>query len=82
LAPGAGPGRDNVPSRSASRHQADSLADGLTAFPLWRRAGFRPISKEALPVPYAYPDRHSLLLMLRLDTDSVGNDTAGGEGRA
>ena len=32
----------------------------------YEKAGFRQIHKDELPVPYEYPDRHSLLYMLDL----------------
>ncbi|NLJ93755.1 MAG: GNAT family N-acetyltransferase [Aeromonadales bacterium] len=32
----------------------------------YKRAGFKQISKSDLPVPYHYPDRDSLLFMLRM----------------
>ena len=41
-----------------------SVATRSHAF--YRRSGFLPISKEALPVPYDYPDRDSMLFILHL----------------
>jgi N-acetylglutamate synthase-like GNAT family acetyltransferase len=36
----------------------------------YRKAGFRQIDKSELPVPYAYPDRNSLLFRLDLAPES------------
>lgn len=46
-----------------------SVATRSHAF--YRRAGFLPIRREDLPVPYAYPDRDSLLFMLTLATGAA-----------
>ena len=46
-----------------------SVATRSHAF--YRRAGFLPIGREDLPVPYAYPDRDSLLFMLTLATEAA-----------
>lgn len=32
----------------------------------YEKAGFRIVSKDELPVPYSYPDRHSILYLLNL----------------
>jgi N-acetylglutamate synthase-like GNAT family acetyltransferase len=41
-----------------------SVATRSHAF--YRRAGFVPVSRSELPVPYEYPDRDSILFMLDL----------------
>jgi len=41
-----------------------SVAEASHRF--YERAGFRRIQKEDLPVPYVYPDRESLLYLLKL----------------
>jgi len=44
----------------------DSPSVVTRAHAFYRRAGFYSIAKESLPVTYDYPDRNSLLFMLRL----------------
>ena len=51
----------------------DTPAVATRAQQFYRRAGFEQITREQLPVPYEYPDRDSLLFLLRLPDHSVSD---------
>ena len=63
-----------APTRGLKSIVLDTPSVATRSHAFYRRAGFRPISKEELPVPYEYPDRNSLLFMLDLRTGSTGAD--------
>lgn len=50
-----------------------SVATRSHAF--YRRAGFVPLSRSELPVPYDYPDRDSILFLLDLSANAAGRPT-------
>ena len=61
-----------APTRGLKSIVLDTPSVATRSHAFYRRAGFRPISKEELPVPYEYPDRNSLLFMLVLQSSSIG----------
>lgn len=44
----------------------DTPSVAHAAHRFYERAGFRPIPREALPIPYTYPDRNCILYQLDL----------------
>jgi salicylate hydroxylase len=64
---------DGLWSRLRSQVLLDTPAVATRAQQFYRRAGFEQITREQLPVPYEYPDRDSLLFLLRLPDHSVSD---------
>ncbi len=64
-----------APTRGLKSIVLDTPSVATRSHAFYRRAGFRPISKDELPVPYEYPDRNSLLFMLVLPTGPTGADS-------
>ena len=58
----------------------DTPAAATRSHAFYKRVGFRLISKHDLPVPYEYPDRESLLLMLDITNGSTNVRAEAGEG--
>jgi N-acetylglutamate synthase-like GNAT family acetyltransferase len=58
----------------------DTPSAATRSHAFYKRVGFRPISKQELPVPYEYPDRDSLLFILELGKASSGTGPEVGEG--
>ena len=64
-----------APTRGLKSIVLDTPSVAKRSHAFYRRAGFCPISKDELPVPYEYPDRDSLLFRLVLPTGSTGTDS-------
>jgi len=58
----------------------DTPSAATRSHAFYKRVGFRPISKQELPVPYEYPDRDSMLFILELRKAYPGADPEVGEG--